>query len=96
MSKTIMSVYSLGDNNLRSSKYGISSSSTQYSGGETTRGIFCFSLCKSQCASQCASNCGSQCASQCTSQCASSCMGFCSGGADDLANLYENIELIKL
>ena len=34
MSKTIMSVYSLGDNNLRSSKYGISSSSTQYSGDE--------------------------------------------------------------
>lgn len=88
MSKTIMSVYSLGDNNLRSSKYGISSSSTQYSGGEATRSIFCFSLCKSQCASQCAS--------LCTSQCASSCMGFCSGGADDLANLYENIELIKL
>ena len=76
MSKTLMSVYSQGDNNLRSSKYGISSSSTQYSGGEATRSIFCFSLCKSQCAS--------------------SCMGFCSGGADDLANLYENIELIKL
>jgi hypothetical protein len=95
MAKKII-MYSSGAGELSSAQYGISGGSEMNSGGETTSGLLCFSACKESCSSNCSSNCGNKCASRCESQCNASCWRLCTGGADDLTELYENIELVKL
>ena len=95
MSKNIIRYYS-GEGELSSAQYGISGGSEMNSGGETTSGLLCFAACTTKCESKCSTNCGSKCAQNCGAQCSAKCWRLCSGGADDLTELYENIELVKL